>query len=121
MYEHARTADVHKTKHQSVSFKAVVGHLNRRNAVFFYSSNTSVPSNLVVGSVEKELDDFMYEIMCPTLDQMRVRTSYVKDGLKLLAWKNLRNGGRVRYPVARLFQFPETSERSFAIRGNMSV
>jgi hypothetical protein len=60
---------------------AAAGHLDRRAPVFTQSKTTSVPSIVVVGSVEGELDDTMYGLMCPTLDQMRVKTAYVKDGL----------------------------------------
>lgn len=146
---------------------AAVGHLDRREPVFTQSSTTTVPSILVVGAIEGELDDAMYGFMCPTLDQMRVKTSYVADGLvrgSVLAtlvsptvenpftsvavkWmekgqpaharaivKNrdyvyleatgveyLRNGERVGYQVVHSIQFPETPERSSAIRGNMSI
>ncbi|OWY98872.1 hypothetical protein PHMEG_00030244 [Phytophthora megakarya] len=117
--------------------------------------------------MEGELDDTMYGFMCTTLDQMRVKTSYIKDGLvraSVLAtlvsptvedpftsvtvkWmekgqsaharaivKNrdyvyleatgvdfLRNGERVGFQVVHSIQFPETPERSSAIRGNMSI
>ncbi|KAG4058490.1 hypothetical protein PC123_g6537 [Phytophthora cactorum] len=60
---------------------AAAGHLDRRAPVFTQPSTTTVPSILVVGAIEGELDDTMYGFMCPTLDQMRVKTSYVKDGL----------------------------------------
>ncbi|POM75074.1 Hypothetical protein PHPALM_7870 [Phytophthora palmivora] len=146
---------------------AAVGHLDRHAPVFTQSSTTCVPSILVVGAIEGELDDTMYGFMCTTLDQMRVKTSYIKDGLvrgSVLAtlvsptvedpftsvavkWmekgqpaharavvKNrdyvyleatgvdyLRNGERVGYQVVHSIQFPETPERSSAIRGNMSI
>ncbi|KAL4111347.1 hypothetical protein PRIC1_003028 [Phytophthora ramorum] len=61
------------------AFGAAAGHLDR--PVLTQSSRASVPSVLVLGSIEGELDDTMYGFMCPTLDQMRVKTSYVKDGL----------------------------------------
>ncbi|KUF95946.1 hypothetical protein AM587_10010829 [Phytophthora nicotianae] len=146
---------------------AAAGHLDRRAPVFTQSSTTTIPSVLVVGAIEGELDDTMYGFMCPTLDQMRVKTSYVKDGLVrgsvlatlvsptvedpftsvVVKWmekgqskharamvKNrdyvyleatgvdyLRNGERVGYQIVHSIQFPETPERSSAIRGNMSI
>ncbi|KAG7383321.1 hypothetical protein PHYPSEUDO_003860 [Phytophthora pseudosyringae] len=146
---------------------AAAGHLDRRAPVFTQSSTTEVPSILVVGGVEGGLDDTMYGFMCTTLDQMRVKSSYVKDGLvrgSVLAtlvsptvedpftsiavkWmekgqpaharamvKNrdyvyleatgvdyLRNGERVGYQIIHSIQFPETPERSSAMRGNMSI
>lgn len=60
---------------------AAAGHLDRRAPVFTQTSTTDVPSIIVVGAVEGQLDDVMYGFMCPTLDQMRVKTSYVQDGL----------------------------------------
>ncbi|KAG3170960.1 hypothetical protein PI126_g2089 [Phytophthora idaei] len=54
---------------------AAAGHLDRRAPVFTQPSTTTVPSILVVGAIEGELDDTMYGFMCPTLDQMRVKTS----------------------------------------------
>ncbi|EEY55499.1 uncharacterized protein PITG_09422 [Phytophthora infestans T30-4] len=146
---------------------AAAGHLDRRAPVFTQSSTSTIPSVLVVGAIEGELDDTMYGFMCPTLDQMRVKTSYVQDGLVrgsvlatlvsptvddpftsvVVKWmekgqskharamvKNrdyvyleatgvdyLRNGERVGYQIVHSIQFPETPERSSAIRGNMSI
>ncbi|KAG4248017.1 hypothetical protein PC116_g4198 [Phytophthora cactorum] len=57
---------------------AAAGHLDRRAPVFTQPSTTTVPSILVVGAIEGELDDTMYGFMCPTLDQMRVKTSLHK-------------------------------------------
>ncbi|KAG6611124.1 uncharacterized protein IUM83_15914 [Phytophthora cinnamomi] len=63
------------------AFGAATSHMDRRAPVYAQTSTASVPSILVLGAIEGELDDTMYGFMCPTLDQMRVKTSYIKDGL----------------------------------------
>ncbi|GMF12585.1 unnamed protein product [Phytophthora lilii] len=60
---------------------AAAGRTERRAPMYAQTSTTPVPSVLVVGTIEGELDDNLFGLMCPTLDQMRVKTSYVKDGL----------------------------------------
>ncbi|KAG6959416.1 hypothetical protein JG688_00010091, partial [Phytophthora aleatoria] len=39
----------------------------------------SLPIVLVTGSIEGSLDDTIYGFVCPTLDMMRIKTSYVQD------------------------------------------
>lgn len=39
------------------------------------------PVVLAVGAIEGDLNDTVYGLVSPTLDQMRVKTSYVRDGL----------------------------------------
>lgn len=40
-----------------------------------------LPVLLVVGAVDGELDDAMYGVMNPTLDSMRIKSSYVQDNV----------------------------------------
>ncbi|EGZ13387.1 hypothetical protein PHYSODRAFT_286605 [Phytophthora sojae] len=63
------------------AFGVAASHFDRRAPVYRQTSTASVPSILVLGAIEGQLDDTMYGFMCPTLDQMRVKTSYIKDGL----------------------------------------
>ncbi|RLN77607.1 hypothetical protein BBJ28_00000457 [Nothophytophthora sp. Chile5] len=42
---------------------------------------SELPTVLVTGTVLGDLDDAIYGYICPTLDQMRVKTSYVHDQL----------------------------------------
>ncbi|KAE9000362.1 hypothetical protein PR001_g18802 [Phytophthora rubi] len=63
------------------AFGAASSHFDRRAPVYTQSSTASVPSILVLGAVDGQLDDALYGFMCTTLDQMRVKTSYIKDGL----------------------------------------
>ncbi|OWZ00841.1 hypothetical protein PHMEG_00027885 [Phytophthora megakarya] len=45
-----------------------------------HSSTTSeLPIVLVTGTIEGELDDTIYGVACPTLDTMRIKTSYIQD------------------------------------------
>lgn len=47
-----------------------------------YDTPTSdLPTILVTGTVRGDLSDAIYGYICPTLDQMRVKTSYVNDQL----------------------------------------
>ncbi|ETP30029.1 hypothetical protein F442_20902 [Phytophthora nicotianae P10297] len=43
------------------------------------SSISELPIVLVTGTIEGNLDDTIYGFMCPTLDMMRIKTSYVQD------------------------------------------
>ncbi|KAG7381234.1 hypothetical protein PHYPSEUDO_006278 [Phytophthora pseudosyringae] len=42
---------------------------------------SELPTILVTGTVRGDLEDAVYGYICPTLDQMRVKTSYVNDQL----------------------------------------
>ncbi|RLN79545.1 hypothetical protein BBJ28_00024304 [Nothophytophthora sp. Chile5] len=43
------------------------------------SSTSELPIVLVTGTIEGDLDDTIYGFVCPTLDMMRIKTSYIKD------------------------------------------
>ncbi|KAF4322591.1 hypothetical protein BBO99_00003775 [Phytophthora kernoviae] len=60
---------------------AAAGRYDRRALVSPDTPAPSIPVVLAVGSIVGDLDDTMYGLVSPTLDQMRVKTSYVKDGL----------------------------------------
>lgn len=45
------------------------------------SSSDKLPVVLVAGTISGELDDTIYGLMCPTIDLMRIKTSYVHDTL----------------------------------------
>ncbi|KAG7396915.1 hypothetical protein PHYBOEH_001559 [Phytophthora boehmeriae] len=45
------------------------------------SPTSDLPTILVTGTVLGDLEDAIYGYICPTLDQMRVKTSYVNDHL----------------------------------------
>ncbi|KAG7397492.1 hypothetical protein PHYBOEH_000644 [Phytophthora boehmeriae] len=60
---------------------AAAGRYDRRALVSPEAPAPSIPVVLAVGSIVGDLEDTMYGLVSPTLDQMRVKTSYVKDGL----------------------------------------
>lgn len=76
-----RGARHHTSFGLGAAFGVAASHFDRRAPVYRQTSTASVPSILVLGAIEGQLDDTMYGFMCPTLDQMRVKTSYIKDGL----------------------------------------
>jgi len=43
------------------------------------SSTSELPIVLVTGTMQGALDDTIYGLVCPTLDMMRLKTSYVQD------------------------------------------
>ncbi|KAF4316019.1 hypothetical protein BBO99_00008143 [Phytophthora kernoviae] len=43
------------------------------------SSTSDLPIILVTGTIEGDLDDTIYGFVCPTLDMMRIKTSYIQD------------------------------------------
>ncbi|KAG1683326.1 hypothetical protein DVH05_005322 [Phytophthora capsici] len=43
------------------------------------SSTSELPIVLVTGTIEGDLDDTIYGFACPTLDMMRIKTSYIQD------------------------------------------
>lgn len=40
-----------------------------------------MPIILVTGDIQGDLDDTMYGYVCPTLDMLRIKTAYIKDGV----------------------------------------
>uniref|UniRef100_H3GRF0 FYVE-type domain-containing protein n=1 Tax=Phytophthora ramorum TaxID=164328 RepID=H3GRF0_PHYRM len=45
------------------------------------SSTSDLPIVLVTGTIKGDLDDTIFGLVCPTLDMMRIKTSYVQDTL----------------------------------------
>ncbi|KAE8903325.1 hypothetical protein PF005_g13430 [Phytophthora fragariae] len=43
------------------------------------ASTSELPVVLVTGTIEGDLDDTIYGFTCPTLDMMRIKTSYIQD------------------------------------------
>ncbi|RLN94617.1 hypothetical protein BBJ28_00013432 [Nothophytophthora sp. Chile5] len=60
---------------------AAGGAWDKRAAMYSDTPAAALPVILVVGTIVGDLDDTIYGFLCPTLDQMRVKTSYVKDNL----------------------------------------